>query len=245
MSAQTREKVAFEVASVKPSGPDSGMSFRPRWSGDGFSWRGAPVDFMVYFAFDVGYTEVAGMLPHGPEPRYDIEARLSSLATESEVRRMFQTLLEDRFALKVHYETREMLVYDLVVAPRGAHLDEAQADSKVIVGGKPLAEGFSGITMERDGRHLAGKGVPLAQLARALSGEVNRLVVDRTGISGTFDFNVVYAPDDSQLQVGPPLPIDAPPIRTALEDKLGLRLQSARRPVQVLVVDGIGKPTPN
>ena len=96
---------------------------------------------------------------------------------------------------------------------------------------------------------VRGGGVTLAMLANILVGAAQRLVIDRTGLTGTWDLDVKYTPDKSQIPPGvePPVPIDwnGPSLFTALEEQLGLKLRPARGPVEVLVIDSVQQPTPN
>lgn len=184
--------------------------------------------------------------------------------------RMLQALLIDRFKLKAHTETREMPTYTLVMArpdgrlgPRLALTDrDCQAIAAAArAAGKPpgfpppgapqtcgLFGGFGRIT---------GGAQPIVQLARTLSQRLNRIVVDQTRLSGNYDFIVDFMPDnlpprapgtpaDQPLLVnGQTIDADAPPLLRALEEQLGLKLESTKGPVDVLVIDSVSQPTPD
>lgn len=156
--------------------------------------------------------------------RYDIAAKFPAGTPLDQVRAMLQNLLADRFKLRLHRESKEVAMYALVTAKNGPKLAESAAGTQGSIG---MSQG-----------HLSGKGVPVAALADRLSGPVFQLgrpVVDRTGISGLYDFTLDWGSDDS-----------TPSLFTALQEQLGLRLEAQKGSVEVLVVDSMErKPTPN
>jgi uncharacterized protein (TIGR03435 family) len=184
--------------------------------------------------------------------------------------RMLQSLLRERFKLTTHSETRDMPVYDLVLARRdgqlGAKLKASTLDCAAILGargrgGAPLSppgpqgrSGVPGCGMRIGPGVLNGNGVAMTFLANSLSQMVQRVVTDKTGLNGNYEFEVTFTPDGPQAGPGtpppgaPPLPpIDpnAPSIYTAVQEQLGLKLDSARGPVAVLVIDTVEQPTPD
>ncbi len=171
---------------------------------------------------------------------YDIEATAPGSPGEDDLRLMFQVLLEDRFRLKVHQETRDMPVYDLVVGSGGSKLKAAMADSRIEVDGRPIASGKGIVASGLDGLHLMGKGATTGQLASSLSGRLGSPVHDRTGMSGVFDYNVVFARDDNPADVS-----GLPTLAVALQQELGLRLEKSKAQVEVLIVDHVEKPSEN
>jgi uncharacterized protein (TIGR03435 family) len=168
---------------------------------------------------------------------YDVEAIAPGSPNDSDLRLMFQSLLEDRFGLKVHHETRELPQYDLLPAKGGAKLKPASPDSQITVDGKRARTGVAGGV---DGSHLIGTGATTDQLAASLSGLLRAPVRDRTGLTGAFDYNVLFSRDDVPTGVEGP-----PPLTTAIHQELGLRLEPTKGPVDVLVIDHLEKPTPN
>lgn len=193
--------------------------------------------------------EITGLPDWARTTRYDILARvdaddveafkkLSNLSMEETVAAfttrqatgemlMVQSLLADRFHLRVHWDSKERSVYTLSVAKGGLRL-------------KPAADPKHGEMTFSQG-HLAGKGVPLSFLATLLALPGGRTVVDRTALAGAYDFDLHFDPHDS--------PADTengdPGFFTAVEEQLGLKLQSTRASVPVLAVDHIERPTPN
>jgi len=149
-----------------------------------------------------------------------------------ETMRMLQTLLEERFSLKVHTEVRQDSIYELVVSKGGSKLNEAKP-------GEP--------TRQQMGRgQLMVTATPMPQLIPLLSLLTVRQIVDKTGLTGLYDFTLTFALEAAAGPDAPP-PVDpnAPSIFTAIQEQLGLKLESARGPVDVLVIDRADKPTPD
>ncbi len=187
--------------------------------------------------------------------RYDITAKLAEGASKDQVRAMLQNLLADRFRAVIHHETRDFPIFELTVAKSGSKLQAsssappATADSK----GQLPPAGTSMMMTVKNGvnRLIAGKQT-LETLARVLENEVGTRVVDQTGIKGTYDFTLDFVRDSGraidQFKGLPPGPAaapdglgDAPGLATALQEQLGLRLEKARGPLDVIVVDQANK----
>ena len=175
---------------------------------------------------------------------------------------MLRTLLADRFKLVMHKETKELPIFELVLARqdgklgpqlRPAAVDCAAREAAARRGTPPQASsgppgpGSCGTTMNPVS--VRGGGTTLAMLASLLEGPAQRLVIDRTELTGNWDLEVNYTPDRSQVPPGVELPssIDpnGPSLFTAIEEQLGLKLRPARGPVEVLVIDSVQQPTPN
>ena len=202
----------------------------------------------------------------GPEwvgsDRYDINAKSSTEFRPSpdgparELLLMIRSLLEERFKLKAHRETRELPVYELVVARADRRLGPemrkpaADCDAAIAAGvppprqpGDPPPCGL----MSGPARVLAG-GATMQQLIANLSNRVERVVVDKTGLAGRFAFTLVFTPDRIPTETPPGIPpVDpnGPSLFTALQEQLGLKLAPAKGPVDVLVIDGAEHPTPD
>ena len=178
---------------------------------------------------------------------------------QAQLRMMLRTLLADRFKLVMHKETKELPICELVVARQdgklGPQLRPAAVDcaARAAAGAPPPASsgppgpGSCGSTMNPLG--IRGGGVTLAMLANLLVGPAQRVVIDRTGLTGNWDLEVNYTPDRSQMPPGVELPSsvdpNGPSLFTALDEQLGLKLRPARGPVEVLVIDSVQQPTPN
>jgi uncharacterized protein (TIGR03435 family) len=176
---------------------------------------------------------------------------------------MVQSLLEDRFRLKVHRETREVPVYELMFAKAGnagpklkLSADQGPVEDGALPQpgpGGPAPRGSLRLNPERG--YLEGNGIPVAELAHILSeqGVLSRPVIDKTELKGLYDFKLEWTPEPglgtvaSGVSEPPPLfaDISRPSIFTAIQERLGLKLESVRRPVEVLIVDRAEKPGGN
>jgi uncharacterized protein (TIGR03435 family) len=192
--------------------------------------------------------------------RYSIDAKAEGSATQETMRGpMLRALLEDRFKLKIRRETREVPVYALTVAKNGAKLHPAEEGSCTpfdltrpapAPGGKPWCK-FSGGARKGPNVTLETRGLSLDEFAKALimGNSLDRPVINRTGITGTFDFHLEYALDETSPRFRPDSG-DAgdppgPSIFTALQQQLGLKLDPAKGPGEFLVVDRVEKPSEN
>jgi uncharacterized protein (TIGR03435 family) len=195
----------------------------------------------VYYAYRVAPYQVIGELPG---EIYDIEAVADTSPTDDQLRLMFQSLLRERFKLKIHNESRNMQGYELLVAKNGPKLDPARDNSHIEFDGRDAPEG-AGSYATRSGPRLLGRRSSMGQLADALARNLRLPVMDRTGLSGVYDFNVAFSreeavPDANAADVAPP-----PLLPIALREQLGLRLQPAKVPVTMLIIDHAEPPTPN
>jgi uncharacterized protein (TIGR03435 family) len=172
---------------------------------------------------------------------------------------MLQALLQDRFKLTLHRETKELPVYSLVVAKNGPKLQEAkpaEPDGNGIRGpdGRPAVGGHF-VRMARG--ELNGHSLGMADIVRLLTQQLGRTVLDRTGLTGNYDFTLQWTPDEGQPPgfkepaggqgIGSSAPRDSswPSIFTAIQEQLGLKLESQRGPVEILVIDHAERPSPN
>jgi uncharacterized protein (TIGR03435 family) len=167
---------------------------------------------------------------------YDIYAKVSGedVAAYGKLRlddktRMLQPLLADRFNLKAHIEQREIPIYQLVLAKGGPKLREATADEA----------GKAGIISRRG--KVECISMPLTSLPWILNYEVGRTVVDKTGLTGKYDFTLDYVP----AKMAATGDSDGPSILTALQEQLGLKLEPVKAPMDVLVIDSVERPTAN
>jgi len=224
---------AFEVVSVKVTPPENAGNGQPSITlfppGGSFRRTNSTLKALVQLAYGLQEYQVSG----GPNwvnvDRYDVEARSERNANRDEVLRMIQTSLADRFQLKVRRETKEGPIYELILGRNGSKLASVPDSSSANV---------------RVGRYSGRRS--MAQLAQYLSGIVGRPVVDRTGLSGVFDIRLEFAPEF--IPIGPNGPIvdpNGPSIFTALQEQLGLRLESSKGQVESLVIEGAERPQPN
>lgn len=153
---------------------------------------------------------------------------------------MFQKLLADRFKLAVHWEMRELPVYALIVAKKGSKLQPAKETSQ--------GSGTSAHS-SRSGSQFTAKGVTLPELAQALSQELfrelGRDIIDKTEIKGRYDLTLNWTPDAGAATDAASSADSGPSIFTAVQEQLGLKLEPAKAPVQVLVIDHAEMPSEN
>jgi uncharacterized protein (TIGR03435 family) len=176
---------------------------------------------------------------------------------------MLRSLLAERFNLALHRVTKELPVYELTAAKGGLKVKDASCVNRD-PNGPPLPIGSKvcgGVTsrMFPAGRsRLEGFGVPMSKLVEVLADRIGRTVVDKTGFSGTFNFQLDFSPDEAAsnpkspptADAGPETPIlgtnvQAPTIFAALQEQLGLRLQAGKGQVEVLLIDHVQRPSPN
>ncbi|SEB76320.1 TIGR03435 family protein [Terriglobus roseus] len=221
---------------------------------NGVDIRGLGLKQLISQGYDFSVTpfrddEISGLPNWARSTRYDIVARvdtedipafkkITDLSMQDTIAAfsarqatgqmlMMQSLLTDRFHLKVHWEQKERAVYTLSVAKGGLRL-------------QPAADTLHGSMMFSRG-HLSGKGVPVSFLASLLEIPSDRTVSDMTGVTGSYDFDLRFDPADGAAET----PSNDPNLFTALQEQLGLKLQSSRASVPVLVVDHVERPTPN
>lgn len=194
---------------------------------------------VVAYAYhvDLGYPLEGDLsLPEGWNG-YEIDARVAGSPSDDEVRLMFQTLLEDRFKLKVHRETREFPACTLTQAKKGPKLKawtEGTPPQKVI--GRVVPEGvITNFSSREDPHHIVGRKVPTAKLVSYLTRMLQIPVTDETGLAGNFDFELTW---DSEA------PPHAALVAAVLQEQLGLKLEKSKRPIEILL-DHVEKPSAN
>jgi uncharacterized protein (TIGR03435 family) len=256
----------FEVVSVKPSTGPTGERGQP----GGRYTATRTVRFLIADAFFFGTPLEMSRVVGGSEwidsDRYEINAKGEWQPTPTgpprELFLMIRSMLEDRFKLKTHPETRELPIYELVLARAdgrfGAGLHKSDVDCDAVFaarrGGAPPPPRLGPMDpppcalMGGPARIISG-GVPMEQLATNLAMHVERPVVDKTGLSGRFEFNFAFTPEQMPDGAPPPgvPPIDpnGPGIFTALQEQLGLKLVPAKAKTDVIVIDGVERPTPD
>jgi len=233
-------KPAFDVASVRPSPPgEGGRDWGPQ------SIEATPASLLIRntrltdairWAYNVQpYQVVAPSWTN--DVRFDFSAKAASAAPESELRLMLQSLLADRFKMALHREMRELPVLLLTVNKNGHKLQETTTE------GTP--------TFKTGKMNLTGAGASISQLTEFLSREMRTPVLDRTGLTGKYNFFLdigSFVTDEIRRNMprdGPPL--EAPGIISqAMQEQLGLKLNASKAPITVLVIDQVEKvPTEN
>ena len=222
---------AFEVATIKPSGPDSPPMSIQRQPGRLIT-SNTPLSMLIRWAFNLDDGRLLGVPPAADGARFDV---LAKSATENlragELQLMMRTLLIERFGLVVHQEKRTLTSFALLVDGNGL---------KVAVANPPETPDANPFSMTTAGT-LRGRRVTTDMLTKALSSQLGIPIDNATTITGSFDFTLMWQPDGVLID-------DAarPSLFTALREQLGLRLESRRVPLDVIVIDKLSlTPTPN
>jgi len=264
-------KPAFQVASIKPSKSGEQGTYLRRQPGGLYRATNVPLRALIASAYLNQFPPKGERMFGGPgwmdSEHFDIEAKAEGDPSREEENLMVQSLLEDRFKLVVHRETRQLPIYTLVVSKSGktgpqltAHSDDAKCTDPAAGPPPPPNPGEAmpsfcgGFFMSSRGGDLreSGNRITMDVLAQFLGQSVDRTVVDRTGLSGVFDFTLEFAPDlgpgsqPGAAASAPSSDTSAPPsIFTAIQEQLGLKLESQKGPVDVLVIDHVEEPSPN
>lgn len=270
--AQTDLRPTFAVATIKRnSSGDAALSMRLQ-PGGRIVATNQPLRRLIVFAYGLQPQQLAGGPPWLDTDRFDVVAQAEGTLSPTppggppgQAQLMMQRLLEERFRLSVHTEARAMPVYALALVRSdgrlGPRIRRADRDCLALMtaapGGVPVAppqlpDGRPACGARRDGagRVLAG-GADMRMLAsQLLAGQVDRLVIDRTGLQGAYDFDLEYALDATErggaLSPDPATVVaDRPSLFTALEEQLGLTLRPTRAPIDVTVIDRVSPPTDN
>lgn len=203
----------------------------------------ATLNSLVFYAYSLtGQSPIHGLPEWADTPcsdasrtnTYEFQATMPPDTTEAQTRQMMQTFLADRFKLAVHWASKNMPVYALVIGSSGFKVKASDPKDD-----QPRPRGSLGCPADDRGCRIIGLGsAPLSVLAAALGRNVGRPVVDRTGLAGTYYFDLKWAGDTSPDSSLPSLP-------SLLKDQFGLELKSDTGPVDILVIDNVEKPTGN
>lgn len=275
-------KLSFDVVSIKPSPPGTRAQLKVE-PGGRFIADGVPLALLVAIAYRLQAYQMIGADGWLMNDRWSIEAKTADgiadapsaippyMGVPDQMAVRIQSLLGDRFDLKTHRESREMQVYELIIAATGSKLTLADAPSQSAPG-QPAARGARPpLTPEGKlpadfapppGAVVAGPGIIAAsaismdQILVLLNRLMNYPVIDKTGLTGYFNVRLQFDPASTPRAMGAPPPpaldpgaapppSDDPSIFVAIEQQLGLKLKPAKYPVQVLVIDSAQRPTPN
>jgi uncharacterized protein (TIGR03435 family) len=262
----------YDVATIKPAtGSDGRMMFL--FVPGGIQLEGVPAQMLLREAFNIEDDHIIGAPAWVKTKRFDVQAKVSpedapkldKLKFE-ERRSMLVPLLVERFNLKYHHETRELPGYALVVAKGGPKMKVSDIQGPPPKPPDPSSNpkpGGAGGTPPRGPRlrmmgrgNIESEGTNTEMLARVLSGQLGRTVTDKTGLTGNYDFTLQWTPDDATAPMpggadgGPPhneSGSDAvgPSLFTALQEQLGLKLESTKGMADVIVIDHIDAPSEN
>lgn len=242
-----QERASFEVATIRPSDKSAGSSSMHAIR-DGINATMSLRQFILR-AYDLREFQLEGGPDWVNRSVYEVHAKISPPEPEGHTldeaarkavqlreQQRVQSLLADRFDFKCHFTTKELPIYELVPTKSGAKLTATSAAD----------EKRHSISSNGNGRktELVATGVTLDELVRyELSGEVGRKVVDKTGLTGNYDITLTWMP--AMASTADADAASGPTIFTALEEQLGLKLQPAKGPVPVLVIDSVEKPSEN
>jgi uncharacterized protein (TIGR03435 family) len=273
----------FDIASIKQNKSPAGdnqytnvpLSFDDSFSPTGglFSATNQRLVWYIGFAYKLTIYQggmLASQFPKWQNDRYDIQARVSGNPTKDQFRLMLQALLVDRFKLAVHWQTREVSVFAMVLDKPGKlgpqlrlHLSEPPCAVGVpfpgavyappptlVAGGFPESCGVSIFWTDSGLFHIGGRNMTTATIASRLTGTDNmdRPVLDETGLKGEYDFAYKFAPQNMGPQPpGATFQLDpaGPTLQEALKAQLGIKLEPKTAPVNVLIIDHIEEPIPN
>lgn len=242
---------SFSVITVKPS-KGGGRAVGTRTTADGFHADNITVRQLLLEGFGVSADQILGEPAWTATAGFDIDAKVAPADVETlsrlspeERSSMIQQVLTGRFGLAVHHESRDLTVAALAVAPGGLRIKRSAA-------GRAHPGAAAKLTVS-PGRIVA-QAAPIASLVSTLASLLQCDVLDQTGLSGNYDFTLEWtptaatgaAPPGSRLDPKvPPPPTDGPDLYSALQDQLGLKLDSSQGPTDVLFIDHIEKPAEN
>ena len=242
-------KPQFEIATIRPdTSGEQGAQLGPR-PGGRLIGTNQTVRNLIRNAFNVQPDQLLGGPDWMDSDRFDIQAKAADadlnekgMLSYPQFMLRLQSLLEDRFKMVTHWETRERPVYVLMVASAGKlgpNLKPHTGDCNRPPGTAPSPSApatFCGTRFNPASGQVTGAGITMETFSRNLSGGTGRYIIEKTGLTGAYDLELAYTPDQSATTTGPSL-------FTALQEQLGLRLDAQRAPIDVLVVDRVERPT--
>lgn len=240
--------LAFTIVSIKRHGNASGEGGKEGCSIDSCHFVDRPLLAFIMVAYNLSQKPVHGNPLPGDADLYDLDAKIdpadlpATPLSSRQLADMLQPVLADRFQLRVHHETRTLPVYLIVLAKGGLKMKESAppaSGSPASPTGTPPPGCYhtsvgNGLRVERN--------CTTSDIRNILEGPTGRYVIDKTGLTGRYDFELHWTPDDT--------PADSPPaggpsIFTAVEEQLGLKLEPSTAPIDVLVIDSAQPPSPN
>jgi uncharacterized protein (TIGR03435 family) len=239
-TTQTTTPPAFDIASIHVHTPAlyEGTKIISSPNEGSFRTVNLPLKAVIEYAFDMPQSRIVDAPSWTSSQPFDIDAksgdaleqRLHDLPSDQAKPiklAMIQALLTDRFGLKTHREQRELPIYALVIAKGGPKLSPSK---------------FNGLLIHHGRDYFNAQGITLPLIAQELARDAGRVVVDKTGLSGRFDIDLRWQPDDAPLN-GQEATV--PSLFTALQEQLGLHLDARKGPVDVLVIDDVHQPSEN
>jgi uncharacterized protein (TIGR03435 family) len=236
---------AFEIASIRPSKTNESW-FWDVTPGGRVVCRNCVLKRLIVLAYRVQEYQVVGGPAWISKDQFDIEAKPDTMSnpTDEQSRQMLRNLLEERFRLRVRMETRNGPVYALIVfkngPPRSVDQSPPAETGPFPEPNGPTPRG----AMRMTAGSASGKAIPIPLLAQTLG----RPVIDKTGLAGRYDIDARWTPESMPLDLPPDAPVpeaDGPSLFTALQEQVGLKLESTTGPVQQLIIAGVERPSEN
>jgi uncharacterized protein (TIGR03435 family) len=236
---------SFEVTTIKPSNPEEQRKFF-RLSPDHLQGINETVDDLITFSYGVHRKQIVNAPAWTESEKFDISAKpdAEGMPSIAQWRTMVQKLLADRFKLSFHRNERDLAVYILSAGPTGSKLTESQGDPK----------GLPGIGFQRRVGDMSAFNVSMYDVINFMNRNagLDRPILDRTGLTGRYDFKLSWTPDDAQgNSVAPNVPRPAddanpvPSLYVAFQEQLGLKLSATKALAEVYVIDRVEKPSEN
>jgi uncharacterized protein (TIGR03435 family) len=241
---------AFDVASVKQNKGDSGM-MRVMTKPDGFSCDNISLKNLISNAYGIRQELISGGPGWVASVGFDVDAKVAGPDVETlkklspkQRSSMLQSLLEERFKLKVHRETKVLPIYDLVIAKGGSKLKELPAADLVADAKDPDHGKHPGMMTMGPGT-FKGQALPAQAIANEISFVLEYTVVDKTGLTGKYDLDLKWKPEGDAPSADDGAAESGVSIFTAVQEQLGLKLQPTKGPVETLVIDHVEQPSEN
>ncbi|HWE51355.1 MAG TPA: TIGR03435 family protein [Bryobacteraceae bacterium] len=220
------QTAAFDVATIKLSAPEQRGSTLYTDVGGKLSLEYMTLKDLIGFAWDVRDFQISGGPKWIDSTHYDVNAKSQTAAGLLQLRPMVQPLLAERFHLAIHKGTKDLVYYALTIGKNEPKLTPSQTPS-------PQLHGHGG--------ELIGQGISISLLTGKVAEELGRPVLDHTGLTGKYDINLRWTPDDGEQKTDP----SRPSLFTAVQEQLGLKLESQKGPVEILIVDRAERPSEN
>jgi uncharacterized protein (TIGR03435 family) len=235
---------SFEVATIKPGNPGDRRKMFGIMPGGRFSASNVTARELILFAYDLKEQQLSGGPGWANSDTWDLVAKPESTGSPDQInpeqiKIMMRALLTDRFQLTLKRDSKELSVYNLVVAKNGPKM----------TGSKDADRAKRNVRMGRG--QVEGQQMSMQMLADVLSRVSGRPILDKTGLTGTYDLKLEWTPDvtDGPIKVNPaePPPSDTsgPSLFTAIQEQLGLKLEAQKAPVDVYIVERVEKPSEN
>ena len=259
----TAKPLAFDAISIKPDSGGTHLTSQIvngeaiissqsmfRNTPDGINYANVTAKALIATAYNIKGDQISGGPDWVGSAGFDIQAKVTSFdppdshqLTKDQRSQMLQSLLADRFKLAIHYETKEAPVYELTIAKGGPKLHEAKPGDTYPNGPKgPDGISHAGMIMFNGPGQFTAQAVPTSNIADFLAPTLHQQVIDKTGLTGKYDFTLQFTPDN--IPADSPN-ADGPTIFTAVQEQLGLKLESTKGPVKTLVIDHIDPPSDN